>query len=115
MPSGHWAAIVRTHDFEEVPAMTPISTNDYKQAELLVMRRDAERHWRTHAKLCAAGIVTLALAALLTAQVVVFALAAAVWLVALTVHYLQAIRWFDRSKSEFQGRVDYVAQRRALS
>jgi hypothetical protein len=95
--------------------MTPITTDDYKQAELLVMRRDAERHWRTHAKVLVAGLVTLGLIALLTSHVAAFAAVAAVWLSALTIHYLEAIRWFERSRSEFQGRVDYLAQRRRLS
>jgi hypothetical protein len=95
--------------------MTPISTNDYKQAELLVMRRDAERRWRTHAKVFMTGAIILVLVGLVSSHVVVTAVAALVWLAALGAHYLVAIRWFERSKSEFQGRVEFLAQRRRLT
>jgi hypothetical protein len=115
MRLGGSSAIVGLDDSKEVPTMTPITTDDYKQAELLVMRRDAERHWRMHAKLFVAGVVTLALVALFTSQIAAFGVAAGAWLAALTIHYLEAIRWFDRSRSEFQGRVDYLAQRRRTS
>ena len=95
--------------------MIPITTDDYKQAELIIMRRDAERHWRTHAKVFAAGAVTLAFAGLITAHLVAVTVIALVWLAALGVHYLTAIRSFERSKAEFQGRVQFVAERRRLT
>ncbi len=90
--------------------MTAFTTDEYKQAELIIMRRDSVRQWRTHLKLCIAGLLVLLPAALIAGRLGLFTLVAAAWLTALTVHYLHAIRWFDRAKEEFQGRVDYVAQ-----
>ena len=90
--------------------MTTFTTDDYKQAELIIMRRDSARHWRAHRNWFVAGMLVLLPAALIAGRLEVLAVIGAVWLVALVLHYLKAIRWFDRAKEEFQGRVDYVAQ-----
>ena len=94
--------------------MTTITADDYKQAELVIMRRDTERRWRTHAKAFVFGVVVLGLGALLTAHLVAFGIVALLWLAALAIHYSRAIRAFNSSKAEFQGRVEFVAQRRRL-
>jgi hypothetical protein len=94
--------------------MTAITADDYKQAELVVMRRDARRHWRTHAKVAVFGVLVLLFAGLIFSSLVTYGAVALLWLAALAIHYLVAIRWFDRSRAEFQGRVEFVAQRRRL-
>ncbi len=90
--------------------MIAFTTDEYKQAELIIMRRDSARHWRTHRNCFIAAVVVLVPAALIADRPGWFAVVTAAWLLALTLHYLHAIRWFDRAKEEFQGRVDYVAQ-----
>jgi hypothetical protein len=113
-PWGRCATVSADHK-AEVPTMIPITTDDYKQAELIIMRRDAERHWRTHAKVFAFGAVTLALAGLITSHLVAAAVIVLVWLAALGFHHLTAIRWFQRSTTEFQGRVQFVAEQRRIT
>jgi hypothetical protein len=90
--------------------MIAFTTDEYRQAELIIMRRDSIRHWRTHRNLFVAGMLLLLPAALIAGQLWLFAIVAAAWLAGLVAHYFHAIRWFDRAKEEFQGRVSYVAQ-----
>jgi hypothetical protein len=90
--------------------MTQFTAEEYKQAELIIMRRDSARRWRMHRNWFLAAMLVALPAALIAGRLGLLAAIAAVWLFALTLHYLYAIRWFDRAKEEFQGRVDYVAQ-----
>ena len=90
--------------------MTQFTADEYKQAELIIMRRDSARRWKTHRNWFLAALLVLVPAALIAHRPGWLAVVAGAWLFALTLHYLHAIRWFDRAKGEFQGRVDYVAQ-----